>query len=140
MKINHVLVQTTDLNAMTEFFIQVTGLKEGFRPSFPFRGTWLYSNDKPILHPDEITVNQAQDDYLGVRSSDVGVGAFDHVALEGADYSALINRLHGFGIAYTERTVPLTKEHQVFMVGPDNVKVEMIFNQDKGDLHPNSNL
>lgn len=138
MKINHVLVQTTDLKAMSTFLKQVTGLEEGSRPPFPFPGVWIYGDRKPLFHVVEIAANNAQQDYLGSAVEVGGAGAFDHVALEGADYVSLIERLKVSNIAYSERAVPFTKEHQVFIVGPDNVKVEMIFNQDKGDLASNT--
>lgn len=134
MKINHVLVQTTDLQAMTSFLKNVTGLEEGYRPPFPFPGAWIYSNGKPLLHIVKILANNDQKDCLGSVGQSNNECVFDHIAFEGDDYIALIERLKSFGITYTERTVPMTKEHQVFIVGPDNVKLEMIFNEDKDDF------
>lgn len=134
MKINHVLIQATDLEIMTKFLNEVTGLEEGFRPPFPFPGAWIYSEGKPLLHLVEVSANNAQQDYLGSAGSAGGNGAVDHVALEGADYKALVERLAKFRISYTERTLPLTKEHQVFIVGPDDIKLEMLFNENKGDF------
>jgi lactoylglutathione lyase len=115
MKINHVLVRTSDLEAMNRFLIDVIGLEEGNRPPFPFAGSWLYSEGKAIMHV--------------ILDSSAGNpdGAVDHVALEGADYDTLLATLTKHEIEYAERTVPQSREHQVFISGPDGLKVEMLF-------------
>lgn len=114
MNINHVLVLTTDLHIMTDFWTKVIGFHVGERPPFPFDGVWVYSNDKPLIHIAKI-------------SSTFENGAIAHVALEGADYIILINRLNESPYSYTEKIVPLSKERQVFIAGPNNLTVEMLF-------------
>jgi catechol 2,3-dioxygenase-like lactoylglutathione lyase family enzyme len=134
IEINHVLVRTHDLENMTAFLIQVLGLKKGFRPPFNFIGDWLYSDDKPLIHLVEVAADdESLSDYLGGKtsSSDIGMGAVDHIAFTGVDYSGLLNRLQQQHIKYYERTIPLTNEHQVFVDGPDGLKLEILFNLDK---------
>jgi lactoylglutathione lyase len=115
MKINHVLVRTGDLEAMNRFLIDVIGLEEGNRPPFPFAGSWLYSEGKTIVH------------VILDSSAGNADGAVDHVALEGADYDRLLASLTKHEIEYAEYTVPQSREHQVFVSGPDGLKVEMLF-------------
>lgn len=115
MKLNHVLVLTTNLKAMECFWTKLIGLQVGERPPFPFNGIWIYSDDRPLIHIAE----QA--------TSAFGNGAIAHVALEGADYKALLERLGKSTYAYTEKVVPLSGELQVFIVGPDGLIVEMLF-------------
>ncbi len=139
MNINHVLIQTSDLPNMARFIENVTNLKAGNRPPFPFPGIWMYNKDKAVIHIVEAYTNSAQSDYLGSRAltseESASVGAVDHVAFEGDDYSGLIERLSRNKIDYTERTVPLSQEHQVFIDGPDGVKLEILFNQNKAPLN-----
>ncbi|PKG82140.1 hypothetical protein CXF85_14680 [Colwellia sp. 75C3] len=115
MHINHVLVLTTDLKAMEEFWTKLIGLHIGNRPPFPFNGLWMYNEEKPLIHiaeqPHSVFSN----------------GSIAHVALEGADYSALLKRLNDSTHTFTEKVVPISNERQVFIIGPDGLTVEMLF-------------
>ena len=115
MKINHVLVLTKDIKAMTSFLTNIMGLSTGYRPPFPFAGEWLYSEEKPLIH-----LAQVGDD-LDKN------GAIAHVALEGENYYRLISILHEHSIEYSEKDVPLSDERQVFVLGPDNLTIEVVF-------------
>ncbi|MGB1311625.1 MAG: VOC family protein [Leucothrix sp.] len=115
MKINHVLIISSDLEKTNRFWTQVIGLELGDRPPFRFEGAWLYSEGKPIIHvvPGEVDASAN--------------GAIDHIALEGSNYDVLIASLRQHGVEYREIDVPLTGEHQVFVMAPDGVKVEILF-------------
>ena len=41
-KLAHFSVRTTDVEASRQFYVEVLGFKEGFRPPFKFPGLWLY--------------------------------------------------------------------------------------------------
>jgi len=114
MHIDHVLICTRDLEAMRRFFQEVICLEPGKRPPFPFDGTWLYSEDKPIIH-------------LAASSSHGSNGAVDHIAFTGDNYKELIKRLLLAKREYTERTVPGSGEHQVFVRGPEGISLEIQF-------------
>lgn len=116
MRLNHVQVRTTDLQVMTRFWTEVIGLERGYRPPFNSSGAWFYSEGRPIIHVLEV-------------GDIIGGGPFDHVAVEGADYRQLIARLRRHGTDYRETTVPGTGDRQVFVSGPDGLKVEMLFPQ-----------
>lgn len=115
MNINHVLVLTTDLRAMECFWVDLIGLHEGDRPPFPFNGLWLYSDDNPLIHIAEQAF------------SAFGNGSIAHVALEGANYNALLKRLDNSAYSYTEKVLPISNERQLFIIGPDGLTVEMLF-------------
>lgn len=133
IEINHVLVRTSNLENMIHFLTDTVGLIEGSRPPFNFPGAWLYGNDKPLIHIVEIEGNdESQSDYLGENiSSEIAMGAVDHIAFNGQNYPELIKHLKTDNIRYFERTVPLTGEHQVFAEGPDGIRVELLFEKDK---------
>lgn len=115
MKLNHVLVITSNLKTMENFWTTVIGLQVGERPPFPFNGLWLYSDGTPFVHVAE------------QKGASFGHGSIAHLAFEGADYKKLMSRLKQSQHPYTEKTVPLSNERQVFIAGPDNVTVEMMF-------------
>ncbi len=134
IEINHVLVRTRHLKNMIHFLIQTVGLEEGFRPPFNFPGAWLYSDDKPLIHLVEINPDdKGQSDYLGSQTavSESGMGAVDHIAFSGCNYPHLIKRLKQQKFKYFERIVPLTNEHQVFVEGPDGLRIELLFKTDE---------
>ena len=137
IEINHILVRTTDLDDMSRFLIQVVGLEKGFRPPFNFSGVWLYGDDKPLVHLVEINPDdKGLSDYLGSKTSTsyMSRGVVDHIAFNGVDYHALIERFEQQHIEYVERTIPSTNEHQVFVEGPDNLKVEFLFSANKSSI------
>ena len=119
MKLNHVLVLTTGLKEMACFWTELIGLHVGYRPPFPFNGLWLYSDEKPLVHI-------AEQPY-----SAFGYGSIAHVALEGAHYNLLLERLNKSTYTYTEKRVPESREQQVFITGPDGLTVEMLFPLDE---------
>ena len=41
----HVLILADDLKKTKEFYVDLLGLKDGYRPDFPFPGHWLYLNE-----------------------------------------------------------------------------------------------
>ncbi len=131
--INHILLRTSDLEGMIQFFEQALELKNGYRPSFPFSGAWLWSDDKPLIHlSEEKPDDEGQLDYLGDKKfasdqKEMGTGIIDHIAFSGNDYQNLIKRLRHYQLTYFERSIPLTGEYQVFVEGPEGVRVEIQF-------------
>ncbi len=126
MKINHNLILTTDLDAMSRFWTDAIGLSIGDRPPFPFKGLWFYSEGKPLIHV-------AEQKHINLDN-----GVISHLALEGADYNDLISNLIKTNYRYSEKDVPLSGERQVFVPGPDGLIVEMLFPLGEADdeLHP----
>ena len=116
MKLNHVLVRTTDLEAMIQFWTRCIGLQLGERPPFPFPGAWLCSGEEALVH---IVEDPMVDHSNGVLS---------HVALDAMHYHELIEVLNQHNCSYSEMSVPLPGgHHQVFIKGPDGLCVEMMF-------------
>ncbi|WP_261841180.1 hypothetical protein [Aliamphritea ceti] len=145
MKLNHALLSCMNIAAMEDFFTRIMGFTDGPRPPFPFEGSWLYSDNLPVLHlVSSSTSAVSQQQYLQpvkplndltVLSSDcAGQQLIDHLAFQGDDYNALIQRLDQHQATYFERTVPLSNEHQVFIVGPEQLKLEILFSQNKTPL------
>lgn len=66
-------------------------------------------------------------EYLGDRASDSlsGSGAVDHIAFFATDWPQMRDRCNAHGVKYVERTVPALALHQVFIVDPSGVTVEL---------------
>ncbi|MCU7932461.1 MAG: lactoylglutathione lyase [Candidatus Thiodiazotropha sp. (ex Codakia rugifera)] len=132
--IKHVLLRTNDLARMVHFFEQTLELKVGQCPPFSFPGAWLWSGNRSLIHLSELNpVDCSQSDYLINDEAPAvsGTGIIDHIAFSGVDYPPLIERLLHYHLDYFERTVPLIGEHQVFIQGPENLRIEVQLTQKK---------
>ena len=128
-KLAHYAVRAPDLEASRRFYVEVLGLRPGFRPPFGFPGVWLYLGDDEAgfgvvhlvgadpAHPDALT------DCLGEGGE--GQGAIDHIAFLAEDWPAQRARCEAHGAAFTERQVPGLGLRQVFLLDPAGVTVEL---------------
>lgn len=114
--LDHYTILTKDVAASVGFYETVLGLKDGERPPFAFPGAWLYIDDHPVLHLIH------RDEVAGE-----GTGPFDHVAFRCGDYASIKARLEENGVDYEERTVPRLEMKQIFLAGPEGVRVELNF-------------
>ena len=48
--LDHLTLNTVDLEASRGFYVDILGLRDGDRPPFDSAGAWLYSGDRPIVH------------------------------------------------------------------------------------------
>jgi len=125
----HYLVLTDDIDITREFYIEVLGLADGFRPELGFPGYWLYLQDIPVLHIAEWETYTAHSNKVGipVSTKSVSTGAFDHVAFNGTDPEALISRLEERHLAYHRNDVPHAGLVQLFLNDPNGIKLELNF-------------
>ena len=122
--LEHYTVNCADLAAARDFYRDVLGLEEGFRPDLGFAGHWLYCGDVPVVHllgrdgalPENRGAEQGGD-----------TGSFDHIAFRGRDAQAMIVRLKAHGVAFRENRIAEIKLHQLFVRDPNGVVVEMNF-------------
>ena len=86
LSINHIqLVAEKDLVIqLRDFYCNVVGLTEGFRPAFERFGFWLYIGDKDVLH---LTTPKKGDERSLQKSS------FDHVAFKTVNYQGILKKL-----------------------------------------------
>ncbi len=132
-KLAHYSIRAMDMEASRRFYVEVLGFKVGYRPPFKFPGIWLYlSDDKEeygTVHIIGIDPDAPQGlvDYLGDRSADSlkGSGALDHIAFNATGLAEMHATLKARGIAYRERTVPDLRLHQVFIVDPSGIVIEL---------------
>ena len=127
----HVLILTDDLKKTKEFYVDLLGLKDGYRPDFPFPGHWLYLNEDDkaaCIHLAMRKQGDGQDYYIGKKDNvKSGSGAIDHVAFNCEDIESMKNMFDSKSIEYTHRQVPGFPLEQLFVDDPDGVKVELNF-------------
>lgn len=126
MRMNHILVLSDDMTAMRDFFVDAIGLEDGPRPPFPFPGHWLYSEGEPLIHLAARGEDGRRAAYLGMARG-TGSGAVDHVAFSGLDLADTQSRLDRAGSRYTVRRVPADGHTQLFVEGPEGLKIELLF-------------
>ena len=107
------------LDELKDFYVDVVGLKPGWRPPFAFPGYWLYLGDDAVLHLVETPA--------GGPESGPSAGTFNHVAFSCSGLLASEARLQALGVQYTKSTVPGTTLQQLFVQDPSGNGVEFSF-------------
>lgn len=129
--LDHYSIRTDDLDTTRDFYVGLLGLVNGDRPAFPFPGYWLYCGDRPVVHLIGLDPEGAHGlaDYLGEDRNEAfhGGGPVDHVGFNADDLKGMRQRLDGQGIDYRERDVPDMGLHQLFVVDPNGLTVELNF-------------
>jgi len=123
LSINHIqLVAEEDLVIqLRDFYCDVVGLTEGFRPTFDRFGFWLYIEDKDVLH---LITPKENDGRSSQKSS------FDHVAFKTSNYQGVLKKLQSLSIPFEEKTIPGMTAHQIFLRDPAGNRVELNFDGD----------
>jgi len=105
------------LERVRDFYCDVLGLKEGFRPSFGRRGFWLYDGDSALIHLIESDQHQA---------AETG-GYLDHVAFEMTGVAALADRLKSREIPFRVSRISQINVTQLFFNDPAGTGIEAKF-------------
>jgi catechol 2,3-dioxygenase-like lactoylglutathione lyase family enzyme len=118
-ELNHVNIETTDIDRSASFYTNVLGLVSGQRPNFDRPGYWMYMDNVPIIH----IISPLPDNKLLTGSKHA---AISHFALRIKDFEAMREHLTDLSIPYTETSVPNSNRRQFFINDPDGVVVELI--------------
>ena len=106
------------IGRVREFYVDVIGLAEGWRPPFDFPGHWLYAGDAAVLHLVETS---------GGQTTAPPPGSLDHVAFTCTGIEAFEQRLRERGIPHRKAGVPGTGLQQLFVKDPAGNGVELNF-------------
>lgn len=118
--IDHVNVESDDVDRSRDFYHNVIGLKEGPRPEFDRPGYWMYAGDKPVVH----IIKTDPKNKMLTGSKDASIS---HFALQIKNYRATRNHLERKGIKYVTNDVSGTKIRQLFLEDPEGVLIELIY-------------
>lgn len=85
IRLDHANVRTAQLDKMIAWYENILGMKNGWRPGFPFPGAWMYIGDHPMVH-------------LVHTDSDPGAGSevdlkLEHFAFQAEDEEAFVATL-----------------------------------------------
>ena len=112
----HFTVLTQDLEATRQFYIDILGLKEGFRPDLGFPGAWLYCGDRAVLHV-----------IAGRPLPNPPAGVLDHMAFSANDLPRTVATLKANDIEYNLRKQNDSGVWQLFCFDPSGARVELDF-------------
>lgn len=128
--LEHFLIQTADLKATRDWYVDVLGFREGPHPDFKFPVVWLYLGDTDVVHLTEggKNVSDNRKAYLGQQSDAVhGSGVVDHVAFRCTGLRQMMEHLRDRGVEFSKRMVSDQGLFQLFLLDPNGVKVELNF-------------
>ena len=119
MRLDHINIKAPAalLEEVREFYCEVFGLREGFRPRFAGKGYWLYAEERALVH-----LSLAPD----LRPSGA-VAALDHVAFRAEGLDAFVSRLDRLGLDYRSSRVPELQLTQLFFDDPAGTRLEVNF-------------
>lgn len=128
--IEHFLIQSADIEATKDWWVNVLGMRVGPSPDFKFPVYWLYIGDRDVLHLTQggKSVSENRMMYLGQSSQATdGSGVIDHIGFRATGLEDTITRLKELGIDFKERQVNDQGLYQLFLFDPNGVKVELNF-------------
>lgn len=127
IRLEHVLVLSSDLERAREFYERGLGLRVGARPPLEFSGYWLYAGDAPCLHIADRGSYRLHAQTLGLEVPEPpqSPGPVDHIAFAADDYDDVDGRLVGLGIEPVRNDVPGDGPRQLFFDDPDGVRIEI---------------
>jgi len=116
--IDHVNIRAPadDIAKLKNFYCDVVGLSDGWRPPFESRGHWLYAGSHPIVHLVEGDTGHSSAPRAGVN----------HVSFRSEDFEGFIERLRKRGIEFQMSRVPTLGHRQVLVHDPLGIGVEVI--------------
>jgi catechol 2,3-dioxygenase-like lactoylglutathione lyase family enzyme len=112
IRFDHMNIRVTDQEAVRDFLAAVVELTVGPRPPFDFPGYWLYLGDQPVIH-------------LAPRDHAGEIGWVNHIAFTGYDFDKKTAALKAAGYAFKVQTLPGTDIRQIFLNGPEGVRIEL---------------
>jgi catechol 2,3-dioxygenase-like lactoylglutathione lyase family enzyme len=128
-RLEHYLVLSDDIHATRDFYRDVLGMVEGFRPELEFPGFWLYLGDVPCIHIAEWQSYAEWTRKVGLPISQraASTGAVDHIAFNGTGFDEVRDRLVARGLAFSENRIDEIGLRQMFLRDPNGVPLEINF-------------
>jgi catechol 2,3-dioxygenase-like lactoylglutathione lyase family enzyme len=126
----HFLLQTDDIEATKEWYVNVLGFRVGPSPDFKFPVYWLYLGDRDVLHitTGGKNVSENRKKYVGQQSeATTGTGMIDHIGFRTTGLLQMIDHLKKNNIDFNERQVDDQGLYQLFLFDPNGVKIELNF-------------
>ena len=126
----HFLIQSEDIEATKNWYVDVLGMTVGPSPDFKFPVYWLYVGERDVLHLTQggAKVSDNRMTYLGQESQAIrGSGVIDHIAFRANGLEDTIAHFRRLGVEFKERQVNDQGLYQLFLLDPNGLKVELNF-------------
>ena len=129
LKIEHFLVLSDDIDATRDFYCDVLGLCQGFRPELGFAGYWLYVGETASIHIGDWASYAVWTKEVGIPISTraASTGAVDHIAFNASGFDEMRARLKSHGIEPSENVLDEIGLRQLFFYDPNGVPIELNF-------------
>ena len=114
-QLDHVNIQTANVEGMVEWYGRVLNMPSGKRPPFDFPGAWLYCGEHPVVH------------LVGVKETPAAGYRLEHFAFSAAGCKDFLDRLHRDGERYEARRVPGNGVVQINVWDPDGNHIHIDF-------------
>ena len=109
------------IETLKNFYINIVGLKLGYRPPFKSKGYWLYAKEKDVLH-----LSSSKDNIKNLINID---STLDHVSFSANDKIFFMETLEKNNIVFKERYIPEINIDQLFFKDPAGNGIELIFKE-----------
>lgn len=120
--LNHINLRSKDIHETRDFYRDVLGLVEGFRPDFAAFGYWMYAGESAVVHISHCEPESEP------RTNPKGMAhGLDHFALWAEGLNDQLKVLEGRGIKYDKRLAWNDTMVQVFFEDVNGVVVELGF-------------
>jgi len=122
-------VLSDDIDGTRDFYCDVLGMREGFRPKLGFPGYWLYVGDVPSIHIAEWESYAVWTKEVGIPISSraESTGAVDHIAFNASGFDEVRARLQARGLEISENLLDEIGLRQLFIYDPNGVPIELNF-------------
>ena len=129
LRLEHYLVLSDDIDGTRDFYCDVLGMREGFRPKLGFPGYWLYVGDVPSIHIAEWESYAVWTKEVGIPISSraESTGAVDHIAFTASGFDEVRARLQARGLEISENLLDEIGLRQLFIYDPNGVPIELNF-------------
>ena len=118
--LNHINLRARDIHETRDFYRDVLGLVEGYRPNFPSFGYWMYAGEAAVVHISDCLADSE------VRTNPKGMAhGLDHFALWAEGLDDQLHMLDGLKIKYDKRLAWNDTMVQVFFEDPNGVIIEL---------------
>lgn len=105
------------LTQVRDFYCNILGLTEGFRPQSTIGGFWLYSGERALIHLAESNEHFSNDRQ----------GYLDHIALQTTGLKHVADKLRENGIHFSHDYFPEINMTQLFFKDPAGTGIEINF-------------
>ena len=128
-RLEHFLVVSDDMDGTRDFYCDVLGMHEGFRPDLEFPGYWLYLGQVGCLHLAEWDTYRRWTERADIPVSEraAGSGPVDHIAFNASDFDGMTRKIESQGLAYKTNLLDEIGLRQIFLKDPNNVTIELNF-------------